>query len=47
MARRSVMVLPVGDGREQVLTRVIRTEVGYEVEEIEPVVFVPMLSGVV
>ena len=47
MARRSVMVLPVGDGREQVLTRVIRTEVGYEVEEIEPVVFVPILSGVV
>lgn len=47
MARRSVMVLPVGDGRSQVLNRVVRTELGYQAEEIEPVVFVPLLSGVV
>jgi protein-L-isoaspartate(D-aspartate) O-methyltransferase len=47
MARRSVMVIPVGDARSQVLKRVIRTELGYEVEDIEPVVFVPLLSGVV
>lgn len=45
MARRSTMVLPVGNGREQVLNRVTRTEIGYSAEEIEPVVFVPMLSG--
>lgn len=47
MARRSVMVIPVGDARAQVLKRVIRTELGYEVEDIEPVVFVPLLPGVV
>jgi protein-L-isoaspartate(D-aspartate) O-methyltransferase len=47
MARRSVMVLPVGDGRSQVLKRVIRTEIGYQAEDIEPVVFVPLLSGVI
>jgi protein-L-isoaspartate(D-aspartate) O-methyltransferase len=42
-----VLVVPVGDGREQVLQRIIRTESGYEVEALEPVVFVPLLSGVV
>jgi protein-L-isoaspartate(D-aspartate) O-methyltransferase len=47
MARRSVMVLPVGDSRSQVLKRVIRTEIGYQAEDIEPVVFVPLLSGVI
>ncbi len=47
MARRSVMVIPIGQGRTQILKRVIRTEVGYEVEEIEPVSFVPLLSGLI
>jgi protein-L-isoaspartate(D-aspartate) O-methyltransferase len=47
MARRSVLLIPVGNGREQILQRVIRTEVGYQVEEIEPVNFVPFLPGVV
>ncbi len=47
MARRSVMVIPVGDGRSQVLKRVTRTELGYQAEDIEPVIFVPMLSGTV
>ncbi len=47
MARRSVMVIPVGDGREQTLRRVTRTEIGFQVEDIEPVVFVPLLSGMV
>lgn len=46
MARRSVMVIPVGQGRTQVLQRITRTEVGFEVEEIEPVNFVPFLPGV-
>ncbi|SMF95778.1 protein-L-isoaspartate(D-aspartate) O-methyltransferase [Methylomagnum ishizawai] len=47
MARRSVMVIPVGDGRAQMLKRVVRTEVGYQAEEVEPVIFVPLLPGVV
>lgn len=47
MARRSVMVIPTGGGREQILQRIIRTEVGYEVEDIERVTFVPLLGGVV
>ncbi|MFM2006321.1 MAG: hypothetical protein RLZZ09_1976, partial [Pseudomonadota bacterium] len=45
MARRGVMVIPVGQGRTQVLKRITRTEVGFEVEEIEPVNFVPFLPG--
>lgn len=47
MARRSVMVIPIGQGREQMLQRVVRTELGYRIEEIEPVVFVPLVAGVV
>jgi protein-L-isoaspartate(D-aspartate) O-methyltransferase len=48
MGRRAVMVIPVGDGRDQMLTRVTRTDGGgFQVEEIEPVSFVPLLSGVV
>ena len=46
MARRGVMVIPVGQGRTQILKRITRTEVGFEVEEIEPVNFVPFLPGV-
>lgn len=47
LAQGGVMIIPVGDGRDQTLQRVTRTESGYEVEEIEPVVFVPLLGGVV
>lgn len=46
MGRRSIMIIPVGSGRTQTLTRVIRSEVGFEVEEIEPVTFVPFLPGI-
>jgi protein-L-isoaspartate(D-aspartate) O-methyltransferase len=46
MSRRGVMVIPVGQGRTQILKRITRTEVGFEVEEIEPVNFVPFLPGV-
>lgn len=42
-----VMVLPIGDGRDQMLQRVTRTEAGFEIEDLEPVVFVPLLGGVV
>jgi protein-L-isoaspartate(D-aspartate) O-methyltransferase len=47
MARRSVMVIPVGQGRTQTLKRITRSESGFAAEEIEPVTFVPFLTGVV
>ena len=47
MARRSVMVIPVGHGHTQILKRITRSETGYEVEDIEPVSFVPFLPGIV
>lgn len=47
MARRSVMVIPVGKEGTQVLMRVTRSEVGFEVEEIEPVNFVPFVPGII
>ncbi len=45
MALGGIMVIPIGRGGRQELQRVIRTENGYEVEELEPVSFVPFLSG--
>jgi len=39
------MVIPVGKDSSQQLQRITRTESGYEVEKLEPVVFVPFLSG--
>ncbi len=45
MAVSSVMVIPIVKGSNQCLQRVTRTENGYEVEKLEPVVFVPFLSG--
>ena len=46
MARRSVMIIPVGQGGTQVLKRITRTELGFQVEEIEPVNFVPFVTGI-
>ena len=46
MGRRSIMIIPVGQDRTQILHQVTRTEVSLEVEEIEPVNFVPFLPGV-
>lgn len=40
-----VMVLPVGDRKQQILLRVTRTEDGYEKEFLEEVIFVPLLGG--
>lgn len=40
-----VMVIPVGSGNEQSLQRVTKTQEGYELEMIEPVRFVPLISG--
>ncbi|MDD5276569.1 MAG: protein-L-isoaspartate(D-aspartate) O-methyltransferase [Methylovulum sp.] len=46
MAVKGVMVIPVGkSGDKQTLQRITRTETGYKVEELEPVTFVPFLSG--
>lgn len=47
MGRRSVMIIPVGQGRTQTLRRITRSESGFAAEEIEPVTFVPFLTGVV
>jgi protein-L-isoaspartate(D-aspartate) O-methyltransferase len=41
-----VMVIPIGQtGAQQVLQRITRTANGYKTEEVEPVIFVPFLSG--
>jgi len=45
MAPGGVMIIPIGKGGRQELQRVVRTDDGYEVEELEPVSFVPFLSG--
>jgi len=47
LAPGGVLVLPVGDGRDQFLQRITRTESSFEVEELEPVIFVPLLGGLV
>ncbi|MBL4744344.1 MAG: protein-L-isoaspartate(D-aspartate) O-methyltransferase [Cycloclasticus sp.] len=39
------LIIPVGEEGHQVLQRVTRTELAYEVETIEPVSFVPFLKG--
>ncbi|MFO1417513.1 MAG: protein-L-isoaspartate(D-aspartate) O-methyltransferase [Methylotetracoccus sp.] len=46
LARGGLMIVPLGGGRDQVLQRIRRTETGFEVESIEPVSFVPLVSGV-
>lgn len=45
MAIGGVMVIPIGKSGRQSLQRVTRTESSYEVEELEPVTFVPFLPG--
>ena len=46
MAVGGIMLIPIGKGRGiQELQRVIRTESGYEIECLEPVSFVPFMSG--
>jgi protein-L-isoaspartate(D-aspartate) O-methyltransferase len=45
MAVGGVMLIPIGKGGKQELQRVIRTHEGFEIEELEPVTFVPFLSG--
>lgn len=45
MAVGGVMLIPIGGRNNQTLHRVIRTESGFEDEVLEPVSFVPFLSG--
>lgn len=45
MALGCVMIIPIGKGDNQQLQRVTRTEQGFELERLGPVVFVPFLSG--
>lgn len=45
MAVGGIMVIPVGGSDSQSLQRVTRTETSFEVETLEPVVFVPFLPG--
>jgi protein-L-isoaspartate(D-aspartate) O-methyltransferase len=46
LAPGGVLVIPVGDNRAQVLQRIVRTDAGYPVEKLEPVVFVPLVGGI-
>jgi protein-L-isoaspartate(D-aspartate) O-methyltransferase len=41
------LIIPIGDGRNQILHKITRTETGFDDEEIEPVVFVPLLDDVI
>jgi protein-L-isoaspartate(D-aspartate) O-methyltransferase len=45
MAVGGVMLIPVGAKNHQELHKITRTEQGYEDEILEPVCFVPLLSG--
>ncbi|HFD11663.1 MAG TPA: protein-L-isoaspartate(D-aspartate) O-methyltransferase [Crenotrichaceae bacterium] len=46
MAANGVMVIPIGEGRHQELTKITRTSKGeFEAEVIESVTFVPLLTG--
>lgn len=46
LAPGGALVIPVGDSRAQILHRIVRTESGYQTEKLEPVIFVPLLSGI-
>lgn len=46
LADGGVMVAPIGEGT-QMLTRIVRKGDDYDISEIEPVRFVPLLGGVV
>ena len=45
LAIGGVMVIPIGISGQQTLQRVTRTTIGYYIEELETVTFVPFLSG--
>jgi protein-L-isoaspartate(D-aspartate) O-methyltransferase len=45
LAIGGVMVIPIGVSGQQALQRVTRTTIGYDIEQLEAVTFVPFLSG--
>lgn len=45
LAVGGVLVMPLGQRGRQILTRVTRTETVFEREDLEPVSFVPLISG--
>jgi len=45
MKEGGVMIIPVGPQGDQVLQKVVKTATGYDVEDIEPVSFVPFVQG--
>jgi protein-L-isoaspartate(D-aspartate) O-methyltransferase len=45
MKKGGVMIIPVGPQGDQVLQKVIKTATGYDIEDIEPVSFVPFVQG--
>jgi protein-L-isoaspartate(D-aspartate) O-methyltransferase len=45
LAKGGVMLIPVGRAGNQELQRITRTDSGYQVDVLEPVSFVPFLSG--
>ena len=45
LAIGGVMVIPIGINGQQTLQRVTRTTIGYDIEELEAVTFVPFLTG--
>jgi len=46
LAIGGVMVIPIGQSGQQTLQRVTRTTIGYDIEKLEDVTFVPFLSGI-
>ncbi len=45
LAIGGVMVIPIGITGQQTLQRITRTTIGYDIEQLEAVTFVPFLSG--
>ncbi|HHZ88919.1 MAG TPA: protein-L-isoaspartate(D-aspartate) O-methyltransferase [Chromatiaceae bacterium] len=45
LAIGGVLIAPVGGARNQILRMITRSDTGFEHQDLEPVIFVPMLSG--
>lgn len=46
LAMGGILVSPIGQGREQMLHRIVRRESGYASQPIEPALFVPLIPGI-
>lgn len=45
LALGAIMVIPIGDSRNQVLIAITRTKTGFKEQLLDPVIFVPLLPG--